>query len=201
MVPISEHKQLGFRYCVLPFLDFKFLIYPLYDIIGTHNLFSFEARWMNDTNTWIFDIFQNHRGGTNLEQSVFWTTSLSWYLCHMASVLDSDFWQRVSISKRRVYLLWEHVYENIICYPPHCRSNKGIYLNFKCASLTHPFPECQANWRYWPNIGCYEFSFQRTVFFDITDDAEELTCDGCRGSELRRLYNKHVMSLLYYLSL
>ena len=46
----------------------------------------------------------------------------------------------------------------------------------------------QADWRYWPNIGCYEFSFQRTVFFDLTGNPTQLACDGCRGSELRRFY-------------
>ena len=40
------------------------------------------------------------------------------------------------------------------------------------------------NWRYWSNVGCYEFSFERTVFFELTDAATPLSCDGCEGSEL-----------------
>ena len=40
------------------------------------------------------------------------------------------------------------------------------------------------NWRYWSNIGCYEFSFERTVFFELTDTATPLSCDGCEGSQL-----------------
>ena len=40
------------------------------------------------------------------------------------------------------------------------------------------------NWRYWSNIGCYEFSFERTVFFELTDAATPLSCDGCEGSQL-----------------
>ena len=46
----------------------------------------------------------------------------------------------------------------------------------------------KADWRYWPNIGCYKFSFERTVFFDLTNAATELTCDGCLGSKLRRFH-------------
>ena len=42
------------------------------------------------------------------------------------------------------------------------------------------------SWRYWPNIGCYEFSFERTVFFELTNGADQLPCDGCQGSELRK---------------
>ena len=30
------------------------------------------------------------------------------------------------------------------------------------------------NWRYWPNIGCYEFSFERTVFFELTGESSRL---------------------------
>merc|ERR1711884_822100 len=30
-------------------------------------------------------------------------------------------------------------------------------------------------WRYWPNIGCYNFNFERTVFFELTTDATELS--------------------------
>ena len=40
------------------------------------------------------------------------------------------------------------------------------------------------NWRYWPNIGCFEFSFERTVFFELTNEATRLST--IEGSELRK---------------
>ena len=42
------------------------------------------------------------------------------------------------------------------------------------------------NWRYWSNIGCYKFSFQRTVFLQLTNAVNPLSCndDGCQGSHL-----------------
>ena len=46
------------------------------------------------------------------------------------------------------------------------------------------YVDAVSNWRYWSNIGCYEFSFQRTVFFELTDAATPLSCDGCDGSEI-----------------
>ena len=40
-------------------------------------------------------------------------------------------------------------------------------------------------WRYWPNIGCFDFNFERTVFFELTNDATELLT--IKGTELRKL--------------
>ena len=40
-------------------------------------------------------------------------------------------------------------------------------------------------WRYWPNIGCFDFNFERTVFFDLTEDANMLST--IKGSQLRKL--------------
>ena len=42
------------------------------------------------------------------------------------------------------------------------------------------------NWRYWPNIGCYEFSFERTVFFEMTNEATRLSAP--KGSQLRKFF-------------
>ena len=39
-------------------------------------------------------------------------------------------------------------------------------------------------WRYWPNIGCFDFNFERTVFFELTNDATELSA--IKGVELRK---------------
>ena len=41
------------------------------------------------------------------------------------------------------------------------------------------------DWRYWPNIGCYEFSFERTVFFEMSNEATRLSAP--KGSQLRKL--------------
>ena len=40
-------------------------------------------------------------------------------------------------------------------------------------------------WRYWPNIGCFNFNFERTIFFELTDDATMLLT--IEGSHLRKL--------------
>ena len=40
-------------------------------------------------------------------------------------------------------------------------------------------------WRYWPNIGCFDFNFERTVFFELSNDATELSIT--KGLELRKL--------------
>ena len=42
------------------------------------------------------------------------------------------------------------------------------------------------SWRYWPNVGCYEFSFERTVFFELSTGAVSLPNS---GSELGKLLN------------
>jgi len=47
------------------------------------------------------------------------------------------------------------------------------------------------NWRYWPNIGCYEFSFERTVFFELTNEATRLSA--IAGSELPAIVNTSVV--------
>merc|ERR1712027_296881 len=47
------------------------------------------------------------------------------------------------------------------------------------------------NWRYWPNIGCFEFSFERTVFFELTNEATRLST--IAGSELPAIVNTSVV--------
>merc|ERR1711884_588829 len=47
------------------------------------------------------------------------------------------------------------------------------------------------NWRYWPNIGCFEFSFERTVFFELTNEATRLSA--IAGSELPAIVNTSVV--------
>merc|ERR1712117_833020 len=47
------------------------------------------------------------------------------------------------------------------------------------------------NWRYWPNIGCFEFSFERTVFFELTNEATRLSA--ITGSELPAIVNTSVV--------
>merc|ERR1711884_899357 len=47
------------------------------------------------------------------------------------------------------------------------------------------------NWRYWPNIGCYEFSFERTVFFELTNEATRLSA--ITGSELPAIVNTSIV--------
>merc|ERR1711884_675899 len=47
------------------------------------------------------------------------------------------------------------------------------------------------NWRYWPNIGCFEFSFERTVFFELTNEATRLSA--IEGSELNTIVNASIV--------
>merc|ERR1712117_726387 len=47
------------------------------------------------------------------------------------------------------------------------------------------------NWRYWPNIGCFEFSFERTVFFELTNEATRLSA--IAGSELPAIVNTSIV--------
>merc|ERR1712117_909943 len=47
------------------------------------------------------------------------------------------------------------------------------------------------NWRYWPNIGCFEFSFERTVFFELTNEATRLSA--ITGSELPAIVNTSII--------
>ena len=39
------------------------------------------------------------------------------------------------------------------------------------------------NWRYWSNIGCYRFNFERTVFFELTNAATPLATEGSQLCE------------------
>ena len=38
--------------------------------------------------------------------------------------------------------------------------------------------QAMLSWRYWPNVGCYEFSFERTVFFELSTGAVSLPNSG-----------------------
>ena len=51
-------------------------------------------------------------------------------------------------------------------------------------------------WRYWPNIGCFDFDFERTVFFELTDDAMELSTN--EGLQLRK-YHEAIIHLGIYI--
>ena len=31
-----------------------------------------------------------------------------------------------------------------------------------------------STWRYWPKIGCFDFDFERTIFFELTNDVTVL---------------------------
>ena len=46
-------------------------------------------------------------------------------------------------------------------------------------------PSEAKTWRYWPSIGCFGFNFERTVFFELTNDATELST--INGLDLRKL--------------
>ena len=49
-------------------------------------------------------------------------------------------------------------------------------------------------WRYWPNIGCYNFNFERTVFFELTNDA--IVLSPVSGSELRKSQKEIMTQIL-----
>merc|ERR1711884_250587 len=49
-------------------------------------------------------------------------------------------------------------------------------------------------WRYWPSIGCYDFNFERTVFFELTNDANELST--IQGLELPVIVNSSIVPSL-----
>ena len=49
------------------------------------------------------------------------------------------------------------------------------------------------SWRYWPNVGCYEFSFERTVFFELSNGAVSLPNSGSElGKSLNRLIGQYI---------
>jgi len=50
------------------------------------------------------------------------------------------------------------------------------------------------NWRYWPNIGCFDFNFERTVFFEVTNGATELSAT--KGLELSTIVNSSLVPSL-----
>jgi len=50
------------------------------------------------------------------------------------------------------------------------------------------------SWRYWPNIGCFNFNFERTVFFEVTNGATELSAT--KGLELSTIVNSSLVPSL-----
>jgi len=46
-------------------------------------------------------------------------------------------------------------------------------------------------WRYWPSIGCFDFNFERTVFFELTNDATELST--INGLDLPAIVNSSLV--------
>merc|ERR1712117_599284 len=62
-----------------------------------------------------------------------------------------------------------------------------ILIPFLCLGS----PTAAKNWRYWPNIGCFEFNFERTVFFELTNEATRLSA--IAGSELPAIVNTSVV--------
>merc|ERR1711884_449874 len=49
-------------------------------------------------------------------------------------------------------------------------------------------------WRYWPSIGCYDFNFERTAFFELSNDATELSV--INGLKLSTIVNSSLVPSL-----
>ena len=75
-------------------------------------------------------------------------------------------------------------YKLILAYIKNLNSLQENCLRTTISYLQIASTEAKT-WRYWPNIGCFNFNFERTIFFELTDDATMLLT--IKGSHLRKL--------------